>query len=71
MSAPRPAEDIEKSDQKGEDSLVIDDAARSEYSVSSTLGKQDVLSLEDLDPALNAKIHLVNNVSPSDIMHHD
>jgi hypothetical protein len=29
----------------------------------NSLGGEDVLSLQDLDPALNKKMHLVNNVS--------
>lgn len=29
----------------------------------SVLIKEDILALQDLDPALNAKMHLVNNVS--------
>ena len=62
MSTLRQPEDFEKGDSKEEGSPIVDET-RSEYSVSSTLGKEDVLSLEDLDPALNAKIHLVNNVS--------
>ena len=62
MSAPRQTEDAEKSAIRDESSPVVYET-RSEYSVSSTLGKEDVLSLEDLDPVLNAKIHLVNNVS--------
>lgn len=30
---------------------------------SSLHGSEDVLALQDLDPALNMKMHLVNNVS--------
>lgn len=32
---------------------------------SSIKGGEDVLALQDLDPALNMKMHLVNNVSDS------
>lgn len=32
---------------------------------SSIAGGSDILSLQDVDPALNMKMHLVNNVSHS------
>lgn len=33
---------------------------------SSLRGGEDILALQDLDPALNMKMHLVNNVSEAD-----
>lgn len=33
-----------------------------EHDSSSSLGKGEIFSLQDVDPALNAKMHLVNNV---------
>lgn len=35
----------------------------SDSEVSSVNKGEDILALQDLDPALNAKMHLVNNVS--------
>lgn len=35
----------------------------SDSEVSSVSKGEDILALQDLDPALNAKMHLVNNVS--------
>lgn len=35
----------------------------SDGDVSSLRKGEDILALQDLDPALNAKMHLVNNVS--------
>lgn len=37
--------------------------ATSDGEVSSLQKGEDILGLQDLDPALNAKMHLVNNVS--------
>lgn len=37
----------------------------SDSEVSSVRKGEDILALQDLDPALNAKMHLVNNVSDS------
>ena len=42
--------------------LKSEESVQGDESDSSTLGK-DVLSQEHLDPAMNAKMHLVNNVS--------
>ena len=33
-----------------------------EHDSASSLGKGEIFSLESVDPALNAKMHLVNNV---------
>lgn len=45
---------------QAEKDLSDDNAARVEF----TLGDgEDILALQDLDPALNMKMHLVNNVS--------
>lgn len=41
---------------------VVDDARYSSTEVDS-LRKEDILALQDIDPALNAKMYLVNNVS--------
>lgn len=30
--------------------------------IASSIGKEDILALQEIDPALNAKMHLVNNV---------
>jgi hypothetical protein len=35
------------------------------YSETTSLGKGDLLSLEHVDPVLNAKMSLVNDVSPT------
>jgi hypothetical protein len=37
---------------------------------SSVSRKVDILALQDLDPALNAKMHLVNNVSDTECKLH-
>lgn len=50
--------DVEKQDgvEVGTKVDVVDDTS------STTAGRGEVLSLEDVDPALDAKMHLVNNV---------
>lgn len=50
--------DVEKQDgvEVGTKVDVSDDTS------STTAGRGEVLSLEDVDPALDAKMHLVNNV---------
>ena len=59
--------DMEKRDAAKEDEKTVrgDVESRSVLydSDESTIGKYDVLSREETDPALNAKMHLVNNVS--------
>lgn len=35
---------------------------------AESFGKGDILQLEHTDPVLNAKMHLVNNVSTTDIL---
>lgn len=42
-------------------SVVPDDNGNADG--SSLHGGEDILALQDLDPALNMKMHLVNNVS--------
>ena len=60
--------DMEKRDASREEEKTVrgDVESRSVLydSDESTIGKYDVLSREETDPALNAKMHLVNNVSP-------
>lgn len=61
--------DVEKRGISKDDEVVgvatdVDTRSILFESDTSTVGKQDVLSHEDLDPALTAKMHLVNNVSP-------
>jgi hypothetical protein len=62
-SAMRPASDDEMNYPKnekiaGEEPEVVADG----YSVRDG---EDILALQDIDPALNAKMHLVNNVKQS------
>ena len=52
--------DEEKRSSRNVGSLPSDGTA----STSSSLKGEDVLALQDLDPALNMKMHLVNNVRP-------
>jgi hypothetical protein len=59
-SAMRSASDDEMNHPKnekiaGEEPEVVADG----YSIK---GGEDILALQDIDPALNAKMHLVNNV---------
>lgn len=56
---PPPAYDDEKSTAKGELGGA-ENALGDDISLSSG---EDILNMEDLDPALNMKMHLVNNVS--------
>lgn len=53
-TSPTVGEDFEK--QEKVTPIVV------EHDSSSTLGKGEIFSLQDVDPALNAKMHLVNNV---------
>jgi hypothetical protein len=56
----RPASDDEKNYPKPEKNLKEEpDAVLDGYSVGEG---EDILALQDIDPALNAKMHLVNNV---------
>jgi hypothetical protein len=41
-----------------------DDVQAAYRNDSTSLKGEDALALQDLDPALNAKMHLVNNVRP-------
>ncbi len=49
------------------DEKVLDKKVRDEEAASLddtvSIGKGDILSLENTDPVLNAKMHLINNVS--------
>lgn len=50
-----------KTTEETEEKVVV---TTSDDSEASSLRKgEDILALQDLDPALNAKMHLVNNVS--------
>lgn len=51
---------LEKKIGGGEEALAYHDSA---IDATSTHSGEDVLALQDLDPALNMKMHLVNNVS--------
>lgn len=53
--------DVEKQDglKAGIKANILDDAS------STTAGAGEVLSLQHVDPALDAKMHLVNNVRAS------
>ncbi|KAI4127660.1 MAG: hypothetical protein LQ347_004516 [Umbilicaria vellea] len=53
-TSPTVGEDFEK--QEKVTPIVV------EHDSSSTLGKGEIFSLQDVDPALNAKMHLVNNL---------
>ncbi len=53
-------ESLEKKVGSGEEPLAYHDSA---MDANSTHSGEDVLALQDLDPALNMKMHLVNNVS--------
>ena len=64
-----PALDPEKLERKiGQPSdgglLTPDDVRNADG--SSLHGGEDILALQDLDPTLNMKMHLVNNVSEDD-----
>ena len=60
---PRDLDKMEKAEQK-EDALA---PMASHLSTASSMHGVDILSLQDLDPAMNMKMHLVNNVST--VMH--
>ena len=47
---------IDEKNVRGDEELAYDDDV-------SSVGKGDILSLENTDPVLNAKMHLINNVS--------
>lgn len=56
----KPPSDDEMNDPKNEKvALGEPDAALDQYSLGEG---EDILALQDVDPALNAKMHLVNNV---------
>lgn len=56
----RPASDDEMNSPKNEKILKEEsDAVIDGYSVGEG---EDILALQDIDPAMNAKMHLVNNV---------
>ena len=56
MSQPIADEKVDNKKRRGdEETASLDDTV--------SLGKGDILSLENTDPVLNAKMHLINNVS--------
>lgn len=60
-SAMKPASDDEMNYPKNEKTPIGEpDTVQDGYSVDKGL---DILALQDIDPALNAKMFLVNNVS--------
>lgn len=53
--------------QHGNKDEALDDSAGHDVQIgraNETVGGEDILGLQDLDPALNMKMHLVNNVRP-------
>lgn len=50
-------------DEKVDDKKVAGDLEAASLDDTVSLGKGDILSLENTDPVLNAKMHLINNVS--------
>ena len=61
-NSPPLASSTEKADYpKGDEKVALGETDVSDEHVSMREG-QDVLALQDVDPALNAKMHLVNNV---------
>ena len=53
-------------DDKVDDKKIRDVEAAS-LDETASLGKGDILSLENTDPVLNAKMHLINNVSATQL----
>ena len=45
------------------------DEEQADFSDTSSLGKGDILSLENTDPVLNAKMHIINNVSAAHLFY--
>ena len=56
MSQPLP-------DEKMDDKKIRGDEETASLDDTVSVGKGDILSLENTDPVLNAKMHLINNVS--------
>lgn len=52
-----------KGDEKMAEKKIRTDEEQADLSDTASLGKGDILSLENTDPVLNAKMHLINNVS--------
>ena len=50
-------------DEKMDDKKPRGDEETASLDDTVSLGKGDILSLENTDPVLNAKMHLINNVS--------
>jgi hypothetical protein len=53
----------EQAGSDGHNGLLVDEEAQN--GDGSSVNGSDILSLQDIDPAMNMKMHLVNNVSVS------
>ena len=49
-------------DTKMDEKKIGTDEEQADYSDTASLDKGDILSLENTDPVLNAKMHMINNV---------